>query len=104
MFVILTSKPGQFRSEIDPAARAAVRPVETYDYYFYGRKRAEFVIAELVAEARICIVDTAGADVVNRVPTKFLPRFATIGEARAQIGALAGGGGLDSRLVCRSAA
>jgi hypothetical protein len=43
MYVILTSKPGQFRTEV---ARG-LRPLEAYDYLFYGQTRAHFVIAEL---------------------------------------------------------
>jgi len=43
MFVILTSKPGQYRTEIGPGLSA----VEAWDYLFCGRVRAHFVIAEL---------------------------------------------------------
>ena len=42
MYVILTSKPGKFRTELVEG----LHPVATYDYVFCGRKRAEFVIAE----------------------------------------------------------
>ena len=44
MYVILTSKPGQFRTEITEG----LKPLEAYDYLFYGEKKAHFVIAELV--------------------------------------------------------
>ena len=43
MYVILTSKPGKFRTE----AVEGVKPLEAYDYLFYGDKKAHFVIAEL---------------------------------------------------------
>ena len=41
--LLLTTKPGEFKTEVT----AGLSPVETYDYIFYGRKRANFTIAEL---------------------------------------------------------
>ena len=35
MYVILTTKPGKFRTEIVDG----LRPLEAYDYVFYGEKR-----------------------------------------------------------------
>jgi len=73
MYIILTSKPGQFRTEIGDG----LRPLEAYDYLFYGQKKAHFVIAELVDEsARIRVVEE-GTMIVNDVPSKFLERFET---------------------------
>jgi hypothetical protein len=97
MYVILTSKPGEFRTDLV----AGLRALEAYDYLFCGRKRAEFVIAELEREVKIRIVDEAGAPVVNEVPTKFLPRYATLEQARAELRHLAGNGALDATLVRR---
>ena len=95
MYVILTSKPGQFRTELGEG----LRPVEAYDYLFCGRKRAHFVIAELEGEVRIRIVEEGPRAVVNDVPSKFLPHFATLEQARAELGQLAGNGALDAALV-----
>lgn len=86
MYVILTSKPGQYVSETGDAMEA----VETWDYLFCGRKRARFVIARLLSEARVRIVDAANPAAVNLVPTKFLPRFATLDRARLELQQLAG--------------
>lgn len=97
MFVILTSKPGEFRTE----AGEGLEPVERYDYVFCGRKRAEFVIARLERESRVRIVDESGAAAVNLVPSKFLPRFETVEKARAELRGLASAGGLDVELVKR---
>jgi cellulose biosynthesis protein BcsQ len=94
-YVILTSKPGQFRTELVDG----VKPVESYDYLFCGRPRAQFVIAELVQEVKVRIVDEA--QVVNLVPSKFLPRFATLDQARAELDQLAGNGAVNSKLVRR---
>jgi hypothetical protein len=66
--------------------------VESYDYLFCGRKRAQFAIAELNGEVKIRIVEESGAPVVNLVPSKFLPRFPTIEKARDEISQLAGKG------------
>ena len=54
MYVILTSKPGQFRTEVTEG----LKPLEAYDYLFYGQKKAHFVIAELVRDdTRIRVVE-----------------------------------------------
>ncbi len=95
MYVILTSKPGQFRTELV----AGLQAIEAYDYLFCGRKRAHFVIAELEREVRIRIVEEGVRAVVNNVPSKFLPHFATLEQARAELRQLAGNGALDAALV-----
>ena len=67
MFVILTTKPGVFKTEISDG----VVPVESYDYIFYGRKRANFTIAELAKDgARITIVEDEPPQIVNSVPSQ----------------------------------
>jgi hypothetical protein len=75
--------------------------VESYDYLFCGRKRAHFVIAELAREVKIRIVEEATSPVVNLVPSKFLPRFATLEKARAELEQLAGNGAVNATLVRR---
>jgi hypothetical protein len=77
-----------------------MRVVESYDYLFYGRKRAEYVIAELDGEVKIRIVEE-GSPTINLVPSKFLPRFATLDKARDELRQLARKGALDSTLVRR---
>lgn len=81
MYVILTSKPGQFRTELVDG----VRPVEAYDYIAAGKLRARFVIAELARETKITVVDEAPPPVVNHVPSKFLERFDSVEEARQEL-------------------
>ena len=97
MYVILTSKPGQFRTEPGPELQL----VETYDYVFGGRKRAEFVIAKLLRDGKVRIVDEAAAPIVNLVPSKFLPRFDSIDKARDELRQLVSFGSLDVDLVKR---
>lgn len=91
MFVILTSKPGQFRTE----GGAGLSPVEAWEYLCAGRLRARFVIARLDAPTRVRIVDEAPPPVVSEVPSKFLPTFKTVEGALAELRQLAskGGGG-----------
>lgn len=82
MYVILTSKPGQFRTEITDG----VRPMESYDYLFYGSKKAHFVIAELLEDTKIRIIDeTWSQPVVNDIPSKLLEKFETPEDAFAEL-------------------
>ena len=97
VFVILTSKPGEFRTETGEG----LQPLERYDYLLCGRKRAEFVIARLEREMKIRIVEESGAALVNLVPSKFLPRFETLEKARAELGQLANVADLNVALVRR---
>lgn len=84
-YVILTSKPGQFRTE----PGESVRPAETYDYFAHGRIRARFVIGELLSAAKIRVIDETEPPVINEVPAKFFPRFDSLEEARHELGQLA---------------
>jgi hypothetical protein len=95
MFTILTSKPGQFRTE----PGEDMRPVESWDYLFYGRRRARFDIVEMDREVKVRVIDEAGTPIVNLVPSKFLEKFATIDEARDSLQKLAKFGAMDIKLV-----
>ena len=81
MFVILTSKPGQYRTEPSESAR----PAEAYDYRMDGQHRARFVIAELIGNDKLRVVDETACGTVNLVPAKFFPRFETIDAARQEL-------------------
>lgn len=95
VFVILTTKPGQYRTE----AGEGVQPVERYDYSLSGHTRAEFVIARIEGSPRVRVVDETPPRVVNYVPSKFLPRFDSIESARRELQQLAGAGGGEFRLT-----
>ena len=94
-YVILVSKPGQFRTEPGPDLEA----LESYDYMFYGRKRAHYVIASMEYDVKVRIVDESGSQAVNLVASKFLPKFATLEAARAELRQLATFGSMDIALV-----
>ena len=95
MYVILTSKPGRFRTELAEGMRA----VEAYDYAFCGRTRAQFVIAQVEGEPKVRIVEESTPALVNLVSSKFLPRFDSLEKARRELEALVGFGRLDVSLT-----
>ena len=95
MYLILTSKPGQFRTELV----AGLRRAESCDYIFFGRCKARFVIAEIVADCRVTVVDETPPEVVNHVPIKFFEKFDTLDQARAALRDLVREGDADVMLV-----
>ena len=95
MYVILTDKPGEFHTEAVPG----IVPVVAFDYMFYGVKKARFVIARLEREGKVRLVDEANPGIVNTVPTKFLEKFDSVDEAKAELTSLTSFGGMDTRLV-----
>lgn len=94
-YVILTSKPGEFRTE----AGEGMQAVESYDYSAHGRRRARFVIAKLTGPGRVTIVDETPPPVVNSIPSKFLPKFDTVERARHELEDLAARGGAECVLT-----
>lgn len=95
MYVILTSKPGQFRTEIADG----LRPLAAYDYLFYGIRKATFVIAELVEETKVRVIDEAWSPpIVNEVPSKFLEKFETPERALSELEHLITFGHMDTKL------
>jgi len=94
MYVILTSKPGLFRTEIVDGLRAC----ETYDYLFYGKKKACFVIAELLRAVKVRVIDEAPPVRVNEVPSKFLPHFESMEQAREELSHLTRFGHMQTSL------
>jgi hypothetical protein len=98
MYVILTSKPGQFRTEPGDG----LRPVQAYDYLFFGRPKARFVIAELtgaLAATRVRVVDATGDGTVTSIPIKFLERFDSPDDAFKELGHLIRFGSMETALV-----
>lgn len=95
MYVILTSKPGQFRTELGEG----MRRIEAYDYLFCGRRRAQFVIAQIEGEPKVKIIDEAPPAAVNLVPSKFLPRFDSLEKARRELQSLVSCAGIDVSLT-----
>ena len=94
MYVILTSKSGQFRTELTDG----LRPLQAYDYFFYGQKKAHFVIAELLRDStKIRVIEDETA-IINDVPSKFLEKFETIERAFDELKHLTTFGHMDTTL------
>ena len=94
MYVILTSRDGQYRTELSDGLRAC----ETYEYLFYGQKKARFVIASLEREVKIRVIEENPPRTVNDISSKFLEKFATVENARARLQELVKFGDLDMQL------
>lgn len=94
MYVILTSKLGQFRTEVTEG----LKPMQAYDYLFYGQKKAHFIIAELLSNStRIRVIEDETA-IVNDVPSKFLEKFDTLERAFDELKHLTTFGNMDTKL------
>jgi hypothetical protein len=94
MYVVLTTRPGEFRTEITDGLKA----IESYDYIFYGRKRANFTIAALLDPIKIRIVEDEEPRIVNDVPSKLFEKFETLEEARSELETLTHFGSMDIKL------
>lgn len=97
MYIILTSK----FDEYDALPDQGIQPVESYEYYFYERKKAYFTIAmvkESALEERVSIVEVGDRGTVNRVRLKFFEHFDTLEDAREELGQLVTFGTIDTRL------
>ncbi|MDH1304466.1 ferredoxin [Achromobacter sp. GD03932] len=101
VYVILTTKPGVFRTEADDGA---VDILETYDYAFYGRALAVYRIARLHGETKLIVTEETPPYVVNRVPSKFLEKFASVEAARKELAHLTRFGSMESTLTLRPGA
>jgi hypothetical protein len=99
-YVILTSKPGQYRTE----ATGELIPVEAWDYVYSGRHLATFVIASLYGEARIRVVDESDTAAVNDMPVRFLEKFPDRGAAFEALQVLVGTRDSDAQLLMRPGA
>jgi len=95
VYLILTSRPGQFRTEPGDD----MQPIEGYDYIFCGRTRAQYVIARLLRDTKVRIIEESTNPTVNLVPSKFLPKFDTIEAAREELKQLVTFGKMDIALV-----
>lgn len=99
MYVLLTNKFGEYRTEL----ATGLTPVESYDYVFFGRKLANYTIAEMAGETtadilRIPIVEDEPPHIVNNVPSGLFPHFDTLDEARSELQTLTTFGHMDIRL------
>lgn len=99
-YVILTSKPGQYRTE----ATGELTPTEAWDYVYSGRHLATFVIATLYGEARIRVIDESDDATVNDMPIGFLEKFPDRNAAFKALQILVGTRNCDAQLLQRPGA
>ncbi|HEY1609667.1 MAG TPA: hypothetical protein VGG24_10390 [Paraburkholderia sp.] len=85
-YVILTSKPGQYRTEFAGELEAE----QTWIYTYCGRHVATFVIAALRGDARIRVIDEADPAAVSDMPARLLEKFASRDAAFGALQILAG--------------
>lgn len=95
MFVILTSKPGQYRTQ----ANADISLLEAWDYHFCGRLLAHFAVGELLRETKVQVIEDGPGGTTNQVPSKFLERFDSLEQARSELQHLCQFGALDASLT-----
>jgi hypothetical protein len=95
MFIILASKPGQYRTEPAPGMKI----VDSYDYLFYKKLKATYLIAESGIDVKVNVVEEYDDGIVNVIPAKFLPHFTTLEAARVELRNLANFGTLETDLV-----
>ena len=95
MFVVLTSKPGQYHTQ----PNADIRLLEAWDYHFCGRLLARFAVGELLRETKVQVIEEGPGGTTNRVPSKFLERFDTLAQAHAELQHLCNFGSLDAQLI-----
>jgi len=93
-YVILTSKPGEYRTE----PGAGVEVVAAYEYRFYGRLKAIFTIAHIRESARVRIVEEAPDGTVNDIATRQMEKFDTCEEAYAELVGLTRFGTVEAEL------
>ncbi|GAB2814153.1 hypothetical protein GCM10027276_13630 [Comamonas piscis] len=95
MYVILTSKPGQYHTQ----ANADIQLIEAWDYHFCGRLLARFALGELLRETKVQVIEEGPGGTTNRVPSKFLERFDSLEQARQELQHLCQFGALDATLT-----
>jgi len=94
VYVILTSKTGLFKTELSEGLTA----IQTYDYFWFGQKKARFVIAQIEGTPKIRIVDDEPPHLVNCIPSKLVQKFDTVDAALEELQSLANFSSSDIRL------
>lgn len=86
MYVLITSKPGEY----DAIPGDGVTPVKRFDYFFYDKRRASYVIAEVKSpSARVDIRELGEQGTCNSVPIKFFESFESVEDAENELAGLA---------------
>lgn len=95
MYVILTSKPGEYRTE----AGAGTTVLNHYEYRFYGKTKAIFAIAMVEKDARVSIVEETEGGTINNIPTRQMEKFDSEQAALSELEGLTHFGSIEAELV-----
>lgn len=94
-YIILTNKVNEFRTEVVDG----IEPLESYDYYFYSKKLANYTIARLTAdEVKVKLVEEDDTSIINRVPARLFEQFDSVEEVRKELKILVTFGNMDTKL------
>lgn len=95
MYIIITSKPGEYTAK----AENGLTTIKTFDYCFYGKRKAEFHIVKVDSEtARVRIVEEGDKGLTNSIPYKFFESFEAIEDAKKELACLARFGDMEVSL------
>lgn len=95
MYVVLTSKPGVYRTE--PGVGTTL--LKAYEYKFYGKTKAVFSIARIDEGARVTIIEEGEGGTVNNISTRQMEKFGSEQEAFNELEGLTRFGSIEAELV-----
>ncbi|HLS43588.1 MAG TPA: ferredoxin [Paenalcaligenes sp.] len=95
MYVVLTTKPGEYRSE----GGQGVEAIAAYEYRFYGKTKAIFTIAKITDDARVLIIEEGPGGTTNNIATRQMEKFDSVEAAYAELESLTRFGSIEAELV-----
>lgn len=95
MYVVLTTKPGEYRSE----GGEGVEIVASYEYRFYGKTKAIFSIAKVGENARVLIIEEGPNGTTNNITTRQMEKFDSVEAAYDELQSLTRFGTIDAELI-----
>ncbi|MCQ9617744.1 ferredoxin [Paenalcaligenes niemegkensis] len=95
MYVVLTTKPGEYRSE----GGEGVETIAAYEYRFYGKTKAIFTIAKINEDSRVLIIEEGPGGTTNNITTRQMEKFDTVDDAYAELESLTNFGSIDAELI-----
>lgn len=95
MIVLVTNKPGVYRTELTPDMRTE----SAFEYMFYGECKAIFKIVETQGDGHVHIVEEQEPHYRSSIPVKLLPAYDDISAAERDIADLTRGHDDNIKLV-----
>lgn len=95
MYIVLTSKPGQYRTEAGPGTTVLC----SYEYRFYNKTKAIFSIAHINDEARVIITEEGEGGTINNIPTRQMEKFDSEQAALNELVGLTQFGSIQAELI-----